>query len=165
MVFTFKNWVFRVDIEKTQAYSGNILQDHCQCGYCRNYYTAIDAVHPDLRPFLAQFGSHVETPDELMPFEPTVYEATYCICGSILQRGLEPIYLNGLNIAVLDQDELDFDTECPSPCFALVTSVIELPWVLEEDMDEVVSPANEPEYLQRMWNKLLQEATEDPLYS
>ena len=165
MVFTVKDWVLQVDIEKTLAYSSNILQDHCQCGYCRNYYAAIDMFYPDLRPFLAQLGSHVETPDELMPFEPTVYEATYCICGSIMQRGSEPIHLKGMSLFVLGQSELDFDTECPVPCFAFVTSVMELPWVLEEDMDEVISPANEPEYLQRMWSKLLQQATDDPIYS
>ena len=31
-------------------------------------------------------------------------------------------------------------------------------WLLDEDMDEVISPANEPEYLQRMWDRLLQNA-------
>lgn len=163
MVFTIDDWILQVDIEKTLLYSGQILQDHCQCGYCRNYYSAIDSVYPELRPFLERFGSHVETPDELMPFEPTLYEATYCICGCILQHGTSPVALGRLNITVVES--LDFTTECPLPCFGLVTSVMELPWVLDEGMDEVVSPANEPEYLQRMWSKLLQQAPEDTTFS
>ncbi len=163
MIFSVDDWILQVDVEKTLQYSRRILSDHCQCGYCRNYYSAIDSVHPQLRPFLQRFGSHVETPDELMPFEPTVYEATYCICGSVLQYGAAPMVVGKLTVTVAE--DLDFVTECPQPCFGLITSVTELPWVLDEDMDEVVSPANEPEYMQRMWNKLLQQAPDDHTFS
>ena len=165
MVLTFDGWILDVDIEKTMAYCRQISLDYCQCGYCRNYRTAVDQIHPDLRMFLARLGRSMETPDELMPFEPTLYEATYCICGKILQKGEEWIRLNSMDLRLLEQSELDFDTECPGPCFALVTPLIQLPWVLDEDMDEVISPANEAEYLQRMWNKLLQKAPEENTYS
>lgn len=165
MIFKAGDWSLSVDTEQTMAYCSQKLPEHCQCGYCRNFYAAIDLACPKLRPVLAKFGVHIETPDELMPFEPTLFEATYCICGSILQRGASAMSVNGVHFKVLDQTELDFETECPKPYFALVTPVLELPWVLEEDMDEVISPANEPEYLQRMWRKLLDNAPDEIMLS
>lgn len=165
MIFAVGDWKLDVDIEQTMSVCSKNLPDHCQCGYCRNFYAAIDIVHPKLRPFLSELGMHVETPDELMPFEPTLYEATYCICGRILESGTSPIELDGLRMRVLEEEELDYETHFPKPCFALVSNKIELPWILDEDMDEVISPANEPEYLQRMWTKLLNEAPEDNTFS
>ena len=32
---------------------------------------------------------------------------------------------------------------------------MELPWVMEEDPDEVISPANEPEFLEKMYRKVM----------
>lgn len=165
MVLTLQDWIFRVDVEKTLAYSKSIVADHCQCGYCRNYYHAVDGVFPELRSFLSQFGADVEGPDELMPFEPTLYRATYCICGEILTFGSDLLRLDNLSIEPLQQAALDFETACPAPCFALHTSYMDLPWVLDEDMDEVLSPANEPEYLERMWEKLLMDAPNEAIYS
>ncbi len=165
MVITFDDWHFQVDLEGTLAYANAIVADHCECGYCRNYYATICSQYPLLASFLLQFGALVEGPDELMPFEPTFFEVTYCVCGSILQKGSVPIEIDGLSVQPLHQEELDYETSCPSPCFALVISNIVLPWVLEEDMNEVVSPANEPEYLQRMWNRLLQSASDTPICS
>jgi hypothetical protein len=54
---------------------------------------------------------------------------------------------------------------CGEPFFVLTTGLLELPWVLDEDMDEVLSPANEPEYMQRMMNRLLENAGEDIVVS
>ena len=42
--------------------------------------------------------------------------------------------------------------------FVLTTGLLDLPWMLEEDMDEVISTANEPEYMERMMNRLLANA-------
>ncbi len=100
-----------------------------------------------------------------MPFEPTVYEASYCISGSILQKGTQPIILDGVCVVVLSSEETDYETRCPDPWFVLRCGYLELPWVLSEDMDQVVSPANEPEYLQRMWTRLLENASEDTFRS
>lgn len=165
MVFAFGDWRIFVDTEKTKIYSDEKMGDRCQCGYCRNFCAAIDTVHPQLRPFLSQFGVHIEAPNELMPFEPTLFEATYCVCGSIIQRGQNPIALGNCSVQVLEQAELSFETHCPQPCIAFVTSLIELPWVLEEDMDEVISPANDPEYLQRIWNRWLELVPKETSYS
>lgn len=165
MIFTIGDWIISVDPEKTKAYSDQKMQDRCQCGYCQNFCEAIDDAYPELRPFLVTLGVHIEAPNELMPFEPTLFEATYCVCGSILQRGQAPISLGGCSVKVLEYSELDFDTHCPHPCIAFVTSVLELPWVLAENMDEVISPANDPEYLQRIWNRWLDIAPENMIFS
>ena len=165
MIFTLGDWRISVDMDKTKAYSEEKMLDRCQCGYCRNFCEAIDGAYPELRSFLESVGIHIEAPNELMPFEPTLLEATYCACGSILQHGQSPIVLGGCTVKVLEQSELDFDTHCPQPCIAFVTSLIELPWVLEEDMNEVISPANDPEYLQRVWNRWLDIVPDDTLFS
>ena len=41
-----------------------------------------------------------------------------------------------------------------SDCFMLYVMDLYLPWVLEEPLDEVVSPANEPSFLRRALDKL-----------
>lgn len=165
MVIHIGNWAFDLNIAETMSYSVKILQEHCQCGYCRNFYASIDFAYPELWPFLAQFGTNVETPEELMPFEPTVCTASYCISGIVLRRDTQPIEIGNIVFSVDGQDEMDYDTECPRPYFVLTTGFLELPWVLEEDMNEVISPANEPEYLQRMWDKLLLQADENSINS
>ena len=98
-----------------------------------------------------------------MPYEPTIYEGSYCISGTILQCGTVPIEADGYHITVISSQDTDYNTACPEPYFVLRTSPLELPWLLQEDMDEVISPANEPEYLQRMWDRLLQNAPENSM--
>ena len=165
MIITIQDWVFQIDFDKTASRCQKIVSDHCLCGYCRNFYSAVDGSFPQLRCFLKQFGVDVEGPEELMPFEPTMYGVTYVICGSIIQIGTNPIHQEDLQIKVLLRDELDFDTPISEECFALELTCLELPWVLEEDMDEVISPANDPDYLSRMWNKLLSNVSDNQLFS
>lgn len=100
-----------------------------------------------------------------MPYEPTIFEGSYCISGSVLVSGSQPIERGNCQIWVLPSEQTDYETQCPKPYFVLRTGCLELPWVLDEDMDEVVSPANEPEYLQRMWDRLLQSAPDEALRS
>ena len=166
MILQIKDWIFDLNIDGTMDYSSNILSDHCGCGYCRNFYATIDHAYPELRPFLAQFGTDPESPEEMMPFEPTVCMASYCISGNVVQWGIRPLEVTGITFSVERQEDTDYDTACPSPYFVIRTGYLELPWVLEEDMDEVISPANEPEYLLRMQNKLLEdEVQEDYIFS
>lgn len=159
MLLQISDWLFDLNLQETMDYSTNILADHCQCGYCRNFYQTIDSSYPQLRPFLAQFGMHPETPEEMMPFEPTLCMASYCVSGKVIQRGNSPLEIDRIVFSVEDQESTDYDTTCPTPYFVLRTGYLELPWVLEEDMDEVISPANEPEYLLRMQRKLLEDNT------
>ena len=55
--------------------------------------------------------------------------------------------INGLPIM---GEKLDEET------FKLEVGEIPMPWVLEEDMNEIISPANEPECLERMYKRLIE---------
>lgn len=165
MIVAMDDWLFDVNIDQTIKYSSDVANDYCQCGYCRNFRAAVSKAYPLLDPLLLKFGTCVTTPEELMPYEPTVYEASYCVSGSVLRQGSAPIVCGDCRLWVLSENETDYETQCPSPYFVLRTGCLELPWVLDEDMDEVISPANEPEYLQRMWTRLLSYADEVPIES
>lgn len=165
MIVRVAEWVFDVDVPATMAYSAGIWEDHCTCGYCRNFYETMDDVYPQLKLFLKQFGMNSLTPEELSPVEPTLYMASYCISGTVIKNGIYPIDLDGLVLSVdLEADPL-YEPCFGKPFFVLNTGLLELPWVLDEDMNEVISPANEPEYLQRMMNRLLENADEDIVIS
>lgn len=153
MNMTLGDWIFEVDIPQTMERSGAHAADHCTCGYCENFYRTVDSVYPHMRSFLTGFGVNIEGPDEFCPFEPTICEATYVVCGKILQHGSLTIHVDG--VPVLFQSSLELDHALPQPSFGIVVGLMDLPWVLDEPMEEVVSPANEPECLDRMWKKLI----------
>ena len=158
MILSVQDWMFDVDVDATSKYCSGVVADPCDCGYCRNFRAAVNTSIPQLNELLMEFGSRVDAPEELMPYEPTIFEGSYCISGKILQIGTKIPVSGRCWITVLTEDETDYEPQCPKPYFVLRTNSLELPWVLDEDMDEVVSPANEPEYLQRMWDRLLQNA-------
>lgn len=164
MLIEINDWIFDVDIPMNMELSSGQAADHCMCGYCRNFYAAIDKACPRLREFLLQFGLDVEGPDELCTFEPTIYEVTYVINGNLVQKGSQKFYLDSIPVNVLTSEESDLETERPKPYFTMTFGLIELPWMLDEPMDDVVSPANEEGYLDRMWKKLLDRAESD-IYS
>ena len=157
-------WLLDVDIALNMEIFARQAREHCSCGYCRNFYAAIDRVCPSLRPFLARFGVDVEGPDELSPFEPTIYEVSYIVNGTILERSDERLFIDQIPIKILSAEQADMDTVRPEPYFVLVIGLMELPWLLQEDPNQVISPANEENYLQRMERKLLDRAAEE-LYS
>ena len=165
MIFTVNDWVLDVEVETNMRFSSAQAAEHCCCGYCRNFYRTIDATYPDMRPFLAQFGLNVEGPDEFSPFEPTICEVTYIVNGSIVKAGSSLIEINGIPVAIKTAGQADMETERPLPYFVFVIGLMELPWVIEEPMEDVISPANEEAYLQRMWKKLLYRAEQESLYS
>lgn len=157
MILKIADWEFDIDMERTMAYSAAEAAEHCDCAYCRNFYSAVDDTVPALRPFLAQFGLDIEAPDVLYPYDVETrmwYTGEYVVFGRILQFGKEQIrvenacnpYIYPVNIA-----KYSFD----SPYFVLCLEELEIPWVLDEPMTDVVSPANEPSFLKKMWNKLL----------
>lgn len=141
MIIHIEDWIFDIDMSATMEDSARKAADHCTCGYCRNFYQSLDVVYPHLEPFLAQFGIDPEGVTELLPFEPTLYLVGYDVFGRILHSGRAPLYVDGIPIAPEEKEDFSF---------RLTVGELELPWVLEEDMDEVISPANEPEFLERM---------------
>ncbi len=164
MELHINDWVVRIDMESTMEISAMQAKDHCTCGYCSNFYRSFEAVCPQLCQLLGKLGIHWQGPDELAPFEPTIYEVSYIIQGQILRQGT-PFSLDGIPIQLLTAEQADMETEHPAPYFVLVAGLIELPWLMEEDPGAVLSPANEKEYLQRMTDKLMARLEDDPICS
>lgn len=152
MILKVDDWVFDIDIERTMAYSAAEAAEHCDCAYCRNYYRAVDIVFPDFRPFLAQFGLDIEAPEEM--YNPSVYKEhldylpVYVVYGKILKFGQLEMSSGLINIVASEAEKGE-------DYFLLECYEVSLPWVLEEPIEEVVSPANEPSFLQKMLSKLL----------
>lgn len=146
MVISLADWRFRVDVDATMAYTHKCSLDHCTCPYCQNFYENIDRAEPALRPVLSKFGVYLNGPCEVMPFEPALVAACYRITGQILEWGDTSLYVNGVALRPEEADEATF---------FLWIGPVELPWTQPEDMAEVVSPANQPEFLERMEQRLL----------
>lgn len=165
MILTVGDWTFDADVPGTMAYSAGVWNNHCTCGYCRNFYETLNSAYPQIGVFLSQFGMNPLTPEEMMPFEPTLCTVSYCISGRVLRQGRSIIDIGGVTFTVGQPEDFDFDTACSWPYFVLTSGFLELPWVLDEDMDEVISPANEPEYLQKMSERLLQSMDSESILS
>lgn len=141
MVIAFADWKFRVDVTATMERTTLYSKDHCDCAYCRNFYDSVDAAYPELRPFLAKFGIFLDGPSEVMPLEPNLILACYRVDGEILSLGGEDFWLGDIRFTVEPSDD---------GTFLLWVGELDIPWILDEDMDEVISPANLPEFMDRM---------------
>ena len=146
MELRIDDWVFRIDLERTKEHSSFVSSEHCTCSYCENYYRAVSMVYPALKGFLEKFGIRIDGPSEMYPIEPTLYLAGYRVFGEIKTYGMGPIMVDGIPISAEPVDEHHFMLE---------VGEMPLPWVLVEDPNEVISPANEPEFLEKMYRKLL----------
>lgn len=162
MILQIDDWIFDLDLERTMEYSAAEASEHCTCGYCRNFYAAVDEFYPNIRPFLTRFGVDIEAPDEQMPYDldgKTYYDSVYMVYGRITKVGEKPIALD--NILVLPS----VNHSGPKPSFSLDVSTVVLPWVLEESLEETLSPANEPSFLKKMWGRLLGKALKNGMNS
>lgn len=147
MKLQINDWEFDIDLDATKEHSSFAAADHCTCGYCENYYRTVRRCYPDLIPFLKQFGLDIDGPVEMYPFEPTMYLAGYRVRGTIVKPGLAPIMVNGVPVSAEPREDR---------CFMLEVGEMTLPWVMPEHPDDVISPANEPEFLEKMYLKLAQ---------
>ena len=152
MRIALADWLLEVDVDATDRYTTKCTEDHCLCAYCRNFYETVDGAYPAIRPFLARFGVNLYGPSELMPFEPTLFTACYRVTGRILHRGVQRMHICGIPVRPEEADEKTF--------FLWIGEMV-LPWVQDEPEEEVVSPANQPEFMQRMLNKWLETREED----
>lgn len=141
MILKLDDWRFQVNVEATAERTRKDSYEHCQCGYCKNFYDAIDVAYPHLRSVMEHFGINLEGPCELMPFEPTLMLACYRVEGQILRWGRSQLSVQGVTLLPEAGDE---DT------FLLWVGEVKLPWLQKEPVDEVVSPANLPEFMERM---------------
>lgn len=146
MILEIDDWCFDIDAGKTGEYSSHVSSEHCTCGYCENYYRAVNLTYPNLQDFLKRFCLAIDGPVEMYPIEPTLYLSGYRVTGRVLRAGIGPMMVDGVPITAEIQDDTHF---------LLEVGEMELPWVLAEDRDEVRSPANEPEFLERMYRKLM----------
>ena len=160
MILRLGDWCFDVDLDVTAVHSAAEAAEHCDCGYCRNFYAAIDSNYPDFRQFFAQFGLNIEAPERLMPLTPTTYLAFYTVKGNIIQQGNSDLDVNG--ILVTAKQELEKDGIWVD-CFSLSVGPFVLPWVLDEPTEEIVSPANLPAFLESMEETVLQYLPETPV--
>ena len=156
MVITLADWQFSVDVDATMEYTHKCSLDHCTCPYCQNFYENMDRAEPMLRPVLTKFGIYLNGPCEVMPFEPTLVAACYRITGRIVTRGESGLRINDVQ---LRPEEADDST------FFLWIGPVELPWTQEENMEEVLSPANQPEFMDRMMLRWLKWAQEEEIPS
>lgn len=165
MILQLDDWQFDIDMVRTMEYSALEVEDHCTCAYCRNFYAAVDHACPRLRPFLGQFGLDIEAPDALYPYDTywdrMCYEGKYVVFGRIIQFGKKRFDLQGAYIWPMLDDEFPIE----EPHFILSLEELEIMWVLDEPMKEVLSPANEPGFLKKMWKRLLDKVKPDIIKS
>lgn len=147
MTITIADWEFSVDSEATTVRTMQYSTDHCTCAYCRNYYEAVDIANPRIRPVLGKFGIMLEGPCELMPLEPNIMLACYRVDGTIVTKGQTRIYVD--DVPVIPE-------ESENGTFLLWVGDMEIPWMQDEPMEDVVSPANQPEFLERMARKYME---------
>ena len=156
MVIFLADWQFSVDVDATMDYTHKCSLDHCTCPYCQNFYENMDRAEPSLRPVLSKFGIYLNGPCEVMPFEPTLVAACYRVTGRIVNRGESSLHINAVQLRPEEADDTTF---------FLWIGPVELPWTQEEDMDEVLSPANQPEFMDRMMLRWLQWTQEEEILS
>ena len=151
MVISLADWRFQVDVDATMVYTHKCSLDHCTCPYCQIFYENIDRAETALRPVLSKFGIYLNGPCEVMPFEPTLVAACYRVTGRILRQGSTRLHISGIPL----RPEYANDAT-----FFLWLGPVELPWTQPEEMAEVISPANQPEFLARMEQLLIRWAAE-----
>lgn len=150
------DWQFRVDRDATQDYTMKCSTDHCLCPYCRNYYETVDGAHPRLRSVLDGFGIFLDGPCEVMPLEHNVILAAYRVTGAISRAGKLQLHVD--DVPLIPEAGED-------GTFLLWVGPMELPWVQEVAPEDVLSPANEPEFLERMSAKALMLMDNDMVHS
>ena len=150
------DWQFRVDRDSTQDYTMKCSTDHCLCPYCRNFYETVDAAHPRLRSVLDGFGIFLDGPCEVMPLEHNLILAAYRITGTIAQTGKLRLYVDDVPL-IPEAGE--------NGTFLLWVGPMELPWTQEIAPEDVISPANEPEFLERMAAKWMELSGDDRISS
>ena len=165
MILKISDWCFDVDVDATLAHTKKNAADHCTCGYCKNYYESVAKTYPQLIAFLESFGVEFNGPSELMPFEPTLYLSCYAVEGHIVKKGSPLIMVDGVKVMPESAKDAMINCGMRAPYFVLSVGPITLPWVLDEPMEDVISPANLPSFLKRMWDRLLRRQKKDIMSS
>lgn len=148
-------YVFSVDIEKTQEYYK--IHSICDCGYCRNYYAQISNKFPKLNCFLSEFGIDISKPDEITSVEMDNYidyiNVDYTVCGSVKAMGKYEIdiYDNSF-LSIVITNGYASPNEQDGEYFTISVTQIKLPWVLD---DPFPKPITEKFFkTKKLWERL-----------
>ena len=150
MILEIDGWKFQVFDVTTRKYYAREVSDHCTCATCRNFYQTVDKVCPELRPFLARFGVHVDAPDQMTAPIQTMCDCYYTVCGKILEEGDEAITVGDTKVYPQTWEEAMVNTEMDEPYFFLFVSPLTVPWVLDEPMDPIDTPEKEQDTIARI---------------
>ena len=157
MIIHIDDWKFHAFSVSNRRFYAQKLEDHCDCAWCRNFYQSVDSAYPDLRPFLEQFGVHLNAPSEMIAFSPTLCTCYYVVCGDILEQGSADIVINGITVSPLTKEEALVNTDMEGPTYFLQVGTLSLPWVLEEPMEQADSPAKGKNMIQRLLRRWIDE--------
>lgn len=157
MILEIDGWKFQVFDVTTRKYYAREVAGHCTCAACRNFYKTVDTSYPQLRPFLARFGVHVEAPEEMLAPIPTLCDCYYVVCGKILERGESEIAVGNTQVSPQTWDEALVDTDMEEPYFFLFVSPLNVPWVLDEPMEKIDTPEKEQSAIARILGRWIQE--------
>lgn len=134
MILEFADWVFNVDTDATREFYFEEFENRCECNFCKNFFATVDMFYPDLRHFLGKFHIDPGVPEALLPFRPTLYQASYYAIGKILRYGSIPIQINGVPITAENGE--------PQNTILLHIGLMELPWIIDQDPSGTRSPAS-----------------------
>lgn len=148
-------YVFSVDIEKTQEY----YKTHsiCNCVCCRNYYAQVKKRLPKLNDFLSEFGVDITKPDEIMSVEMDHYidyvNVDYTVCGKIQSMGEYEIDLyDNLFLSIIITNGFASPNEQSGEYFTISVMQIQLPWVLDEPFPKPIEKKKLKRFL-KLFNK------------
>ena len=143
MILKIADWIFDVDLERSATYSDREAAEHCDCDHCRNFCLGVDAICPELRCFLGQFGIHPEAPDRMSPIgysEKRIdYDPMYYVFGRIIRYGNSKLSANDVEIIPASCDVL-FEE---GTVFSLSVAGLSLPWILDVPFDSSIFQQNE----------------------
>ena len=143
MILKIADWIFDVDLERTAAYSDREAAEHCDCDHCRNFYLRVDAICPELRCFLGQFGIHPEAPDRMLPIgysaQQIDYDPMYYVFGRIIRYENSKLSAGDVEIIPASCDTL-FEE---GTVFSLSVAGLSMPWLLDVPFDSSIFQQNE----------------------
>lgn len=157
MILEIDGWKFQVFDVTTRKYYAREVAGHCTCATCRNFYQTVDTVCPELRPFLAKFGVHVEAPEEMMAPIQTMCDCCYAVCGKILEYGDTEIPVGNTKVYPQTWEQAMVNTEIDEPYFFLFVSPLNVPWVLDEPMEPIDTPEKKQNAIARILDRWIQE--------
>ncbi len=135
------DYVFEVDIEKTESY----YKTHslCECDCCENFYAQIKGKFPKLEAFLSDFRVDISKPDEIMSVESDdmleYISVDYTVCGKVITMGQYEIDIqDSLFLSLVISDGFACPNEQESDYFTVSVYNIKLPWVLDKTFPKSV---------------------------